>query len=64
MAFFLAVFCASQLTKLTGIIREQVALEGFLGIDRHIWFQCILMKAGVIALAMIYVWNLGTADVY
>ena len=41
VAFFLAIFCASQLTKLTGIIREQVALEGFLGIDRHIWFQRI-----------------------
>ena len=37
---------------------------GFLGIDRHIWFQRILMKTGVISLAMLYVWNSGTADVY
>lgn len=64
VAFFLAVFCASQLTKLTGTIGEQVALEGFLGIDRRIWFHHILMKAGVIALAMLYVWNSGTADIY
>ena len=64
VAFFLAIFCASQLTKLTGIIREQFALEGFLGIDRHIWFQHILMKTDVIALAMLYIWNSGTAEVY
>ena len=64
VAIFLAVFCASQLTKLIGTIGEQVALEGFLGIDRHIWFQRILMKEGVISLAMLYVWNSGTVDVY
>jgi len=64
VAFFLAVFCASQLTKLTGTIGGQVALEGFLGINRHMWFNRILMKAGVIALAMLYVWNSGTADIY
>ena len=64
MAVFLAVFCPSQLTKITGIIREQVALEGFLGIDHHIWFQRILMKTDVISLAMLYVWNSGTAEVY
>ena len=64
VVFFLAVFCANQLTKLTGTIGEKVALEGFLGIDPHIWFQHILMKTGVISLAMLYVWNSGTADVY
>ena len=64
LAFFLAVFCASQLTKLTRTIGEQVALEGFLGIDHHIWFQRILMKAGVISLAVLYVWNSGTSYVY
>ena len=64
MVFFLAVFCASQLSKLTGTIGGQVALEGFLGINRHLWFHRILMKAGVIALAMLCVWNSGTADSY
>lgn len=28
------------------------------------WFKRILMKAGGIALAMLYVWNSGTADIY
>lgn len=64
VAFFLAVFCASQLTKLTRTIVGQVAFEGFLGINQHMWFNRILMKAGGIALAMLYVWNSGTADIY
>lgn len=64
VAFFLAVFCASQLTKLTRTIGGKVALEGFLGINQHMWFNRILMKAGGIALAMLYVWNSGTADIY
>eukprot|EP01018_Ginkgo_biloba_P031391 Gb_17016 [translate_table: standard] len=64
VAFFLALFCASQLSTLTGTIGGQIAMQGFLGVNPRAWLHRIVIKTVAIAPAMLCVWTSGTEGIY
>ncbi|XP_057841827.1 ethylene-insensitive protein 2.2 isoform X2 [Cryptomeria japonica] len=64
VAFFIGIYCASQLSTLTGTVGAQVALEGFLGVHPRIWVHRTLIKVGAVVLAMLCIWNTEAAGIY
>ncbi|KAH9288411.1 hypothetical protein KI387_032528, partial [Taxus chinensis] len=64
VVFFVGIYCASHFSTLTGTVGAQSALEGFLGVNAHVWFHHILIKVGAVVLAMLCIWNTEVAGIY
>lgn len=64
VVFFVGIYCASQLSTVTGTVGAQVALEGFLGVHPRIWVHRVLIKVGAVVLAMLCIWNTDAAGIY